>query len=687
MTDERVSELEEHRIDLTGLEIEEAILKAHLDYTKEEVDNKFTTIEVEKADKSTTFTKEEVDNKFTLIPKLLNTTDAGYIEYKVKSKNFEFGNTPNTFYEKANVKLINNELFASLGQNIVLPTMLDAIQVDNMTTTKAYNKAVVVIDNTTDDIYQAIQSVPLGTSLTNNLYFQTKTNLALQDIVTNRQHKTTKVTDIYTYRSINVWGTWNDYSNNDIMIGEGFSLVSGMKDTYEDSEYYYSLIGFVPRLNGGVYHPVLNEYGTNYSTFLNGGGQAFWYHSGLINVYINICDCFTIAPGTIGGNISSTFSARPDGKFYDKTYETGLNGLVDRRISADNLTEEQMIRMSDSILKENRDGYGIELIVIDTIVTSLTNTTDLDFSKTDSLSVGDVINLQLLETNTSKIYKDLTITYISHGTYISINKSINRIAGSTLVVTKSSNQCVQGEQLSIEVIGNPDNYPQLWKDRLTESKSLPFHPLLISDIGENLIPDGTNKSFKMGCKVIDDLGYVYSTDEGLNWNYFNDLPIINTTNSTAAVSWSENIAMFNYISDIDPIKKFTPLLTSYVDPKVFVSNDNNITKFADFTRVITGVTPTGDNNNSTEQRTLENIVPKGTYSHSVITLNTDTTSAAKWYRTITEKDNQILLQVHGEILESDGTDVGDNGKFDGINLNNVNDNTKILSAVLPFRSK
>lgn len=110
----------------------------------------------------------------------------------------------------------------------------------------------VLIDNVSvrlkDNVYQAKVSSVAGDLLSDITKFQVLSNLdGVQDIALVRKHKTTKAIDTYSYRSINSWN--ETHSNDDIMLGEGFSKVAGISDVYEDNDYEYIYVGHVARLN------------------------------------------------------------------------------------------------------------------------------------------------------------------------------------------------------------------------------------------------------------------------------------------------------------------------------------------------------------------------------------------------------------------------------------------------------
>ncbi|ENU5813938.1 hypothetical protein ACE34P_001490 [Vibrio fluvialis] len=108
-----------------------------------------------------------------------------------------------------------------------------------------------------------------------------------------------------------------------------------------NGECYFYVIAAVPRLNQGAYHPSLNPFGTkaHVKDVAGGQGSALWYAS-LARKPKTRANCFEIATynGSTGyardttGYIGQLGElGRPDGKFYDAIYDSGLNGIIDHR--------------------------------------------------------------------------------------------------------------------------------------------------------------------------------------------------------------------------------------------------------------------------------------------------------------------------------------------------------------------
>jgi hypothetical protein len=124
--------------------------------------------------------------------------------------------------------------------------------------------------------------------------------------------------------------------------GEGTAI-----NSYNGMAFFY-VMGTVPRLNQGAYHPKHNSSGT--ATFRKISASyhpRYWYEvnaTGTDTVggpVITSRDCFGRALGTSsngGGGSTGTLAydgnARPDGRFYDAIYASGAGGVNDYRMSA-----------------------------------------------------------------------------------------------------------------------------------------------------------------------------------------------------------------------------------------------------------------------------------------------------------------------------------------------------------------
>ncbi|MGR2851029.1 hypothetical protein ABMX68_05000 [Vibrio vulnificus] len=140
-----------------------------------------------------------------------------------------------------------------------------------------------------------------------------------------------------------------------------------------NNECYFMVMGTVPRLNQGAYHPCFNPMGTTLwrdSTGNHGGGS---WNSTFVGKPTTVVDCFFYYPadttpytkpgalayhGSIGRGTS-----RPDGKFYDAIYASGQGGVIDFRMSAwDMGSKEEAAKIFQKVV--NGTYRGLEKLVL-----------------------------------------------------------------------------------------------------------------------------------------------------------------------------------------------------------------------------------------------------------------------------------------------------------------------------------
>lgn len=94
----------------------------------------------------------------------------------------------------------------------------------------------------------------------------------------------------------------------------------------------FVLVGAVPRLNQGAYHPSLNPFGTGKWVISEASAVSrFWYDGDITVPKRTTKDAFVYG---IYGAIKNTVSGagRPDGKYHDAIYDSGMGGVIDHRL-------------------------------------------------------------------------------------------------------------------------------------------------------------------------------------------------------------------------------------------------------------------------------------------------------------------------------------------------------------------
>ncbi|AUR83581.1 coil containing protein [Vibrio phage 1.037.O._10N.261.52.F7] len=128
---------------------------------------------------------------------------------------------------------------------------------------------------------------------------------------------------------------------------------------YRGNCYAY-VVATVPRANQGAYHPDLNPWGcgkfANSSDGATVDGDDFWYEDLIGKMRpTTVKDCFPVhkyggvatsagvyakSNGDLSGSIAAGFSGHPDGIFYDGIEAGGLNGVIDRRLPAEEMQSQ-----------------------------------------------------------------------------------------------------------------------------------------------------------------------------------------------------------------------------------------------------------------------------------------------------------------------------------------------------------
>lgn len=239
-------------------------------------------------------------------------------------------------------------------------------------------------------------------------------------------------------------------------------------DSVDEGLYYNSSTGehalpiaTVKRLNQGAYHPLFNDRGcaTWWTDDLITSNTRSWYDS-LVTNDTSTISCFGGYAGLTRGQIG-TSSGRPDSKFYDAIY---ADQIQDLRLSA----------------------YK-------------------DFSVANTLQ-------HLISGEARGVEGDWHIDELPTTPYVRYTS-----ADYSGTVVSKSNGLNSGEMLHCDIIGDPANYPQAWKDALANGYSLFGTPLLRGEEGEDYIPDGVTTQ-KLSRKVSSLELILSSADSGVTWS-------------------------------------------------------------------------------------------------------------------------------------------------------------------------
>jgi hypothetical protein len=362
---------------------------------------------------------------------------------------------------------------------------------------------------------------------------------------------------------------------------------------------YAMPIALVQRRNQGAFHPLFNPHGCAFSNNTVNVDGSFWFVSQYALPPISTVNAFNYADtrsetgraqNVLSGSIAQAQSGRPDGKYYDAIY---ADDIIDLRNSAHDKPKAELLEdIKRSLISGEKrsdfDGDG----VWETVGFTGTSAPSIQFMLEDSTSIrladpfrakkadGSLVysvgdTLQVFITNgTDKAYfrgfvksYDGGNGYILKGNLITDGYStgLTWITTGTIYISKKSTHKQSGQKLHCDIIGDPANYPQAWKDALANGYTLMGTPLLVGENGEDLIPDGTSKAFKLSQKVKGSIPQcLYSTDNGVSWSVRSDFidsvgtvrfdSTLNTVidDTTNAIVAPNAITMVNYTTTDNP---------------------------------------------------------------------------------------------------------------------------------------
>jgi len=352
---------------------------------------------------------------------------------------------------------------------------------------------------------------------------------------------------------------------------------------YSKGDSIATPIGIWQTLNNGAYHPVYNPFGTAKYRIENVGYYS-WYQSSFPTTD-SISDLMLLASGTgtgfTGGDYTSGQSGRPDNKYSDIVYEDQFIPLLHSAEYDDETVEESRNRLIN-----NDKGVDCSIATYqgkndsgtDGLISIRKDSLPLDWTK-ESIPLGTKIQ-------TNRGFASYVNSYgAEDSTYIRLNMSTPiDVDGTEYVYIPILFPILSyGTKLSADVIGDPSNYPQDWKDVLVSSKPIVgLNPLLVGQDGSNYIPDNTLTYYTNSEKQIDDwLIYLTSDDSGISWG--DATSIANTRfdavgNNTFMTHAIGRIALLNYASKNPTLNLSEPLQIVSVDTQAVASNSHSIYK-------------------------------------------------------------------------------------------------------------
>lgn len=570
------------------------------------------------------------------------------VKYAIKiGNNFNTGHL-RVYRANGTTELVNSGVAVN-GAKIYTFTALDTTCRINITSVWTST----VIDNISvrrvSDTFRAKQNAPIGTALTNTVYFEDRTSIG----VTNQAlayHAYNTLTN--AYEGIKTEVLFSDVSKEDLLDNpswlarNGFSKVSQF--LYSKGSYNAGVSGQYTTLNKGLFHPLLNYMGTRKAS-----DDKYWYDTTVS--FTSVADCFNPTKLlTASGNVASGKSGRPTGDttlYYDVCYPSLYQDV--REYSKILNRDEVKLIIADK--EEN----GVDEVTyfgstsLSTNFCSLYSTTGSIAFYTKSgntlvvgnnvefylngtrytLYVSSIVSSSAFTGNPGSLNNTLFWTYLSNifgnnryitfgdllsagivyrrkdnGTYSSKWES-----ASTHISTKpilSSNTKLQPKAIS-----NPTHYSQIMKDRLVSGNGIVgLLPDLVDDTGASNLPNGSKTVFKLNGKFTTTHQVLKSTDSGVTWSLLaltTHYTVNTITNSIAFVTAPASTDII-LIADTDkclPYIQATPLPVIDVEPKVIATNSHNIYKGALIGNQVSGKIQVGNGTNGYESKMLENEFP------------------------------------------------------------------------------
>ncbi|HAS6390115.1 TPA: hypothetical protein I7251_13905 [Vibrio vulnificus] len=284
------------------------------------------------------------------------------------------------------------------------------------------------------------------------------------------------------------------------------------------NECYFYLLGTVPRLNQGAFHPSLNPMGAA-EWIKQGDILGQWYLRPDFTKDTLLCFTpVTSATGSVGkrdtGKIGST-SGRSDGRLYDAIYASGQGGVIDWRLPARDMGgKEEAAKVFQQVV--NGTYRGLEKLKRTWITPPIAQTPSYAATSIatkvgtqDLYKTGDVVSLYDITTN--QVLVTTVITGVRNGA-IDVRDTFSRLIGEAhIVVTTETNISVSSNFTQLNVLGSPLDI------LATLALAGGWGGTWI-----NNIPDGTTKQFAYSRKNISKVGdgtdAVTTTNRGGTWS-------------------------------------------------------------------------------------------------------------------------------------------------------------------------
>ena len=459
-----------------------------------------------------------------------------------------------------------------------------------------------------EDIYRATEDIPTLTSLT-DVRFETR------DYISNQVLAYRKSDGTLGYETLFVDATETDTAN-DVMTKNGWSKLS-------NGYYSKGLINATPMgawqtLNKGAYHPMFNAFGTARFWYDNSPSDTtFWYSSH--NLYgtstVNCFDYSTTLTIANGEYSLGSVTARPDSKYSNIIYK---DQWIDLRLEANAINpNEELLAIGSKAKSGQVDGVSglVGTIYVDASDTTSSSSGSLTyFDPGYDLSPSDANGTYIAGWEGSVVYGGVYYTnkrvYKATSTRFGIEVGVATLGSEAitgLTITKTLPILSSGSHLTTDLIGDPANYPQAMKDILASGKPLiGINPLLVSDTGVSLIPDGTSIEYKLGAKASNVIGSIFSDDAGVTLATSTAFDTADgISNSITSAIAAIRFYLVNYTAKNITTKQSDPKAVKVVGNYATGTNSHSVYKGNQL--VPTGKVNVGNGANGLESRLVENV--------------------------------------------------------------------------------
>lgn len=430
---------------------------------------------------------------------------------------------------------------------------------------------------------------------------------------------------VTTYRSITSHRTTTGYDRDAIATEHGYSKIQ--KGLYKTGDTYALLLGRVARRNQGAYHPEfnpegsrrLNEQHTGYWT------NSYWFADKKY-IPSNLEGYFQITTGdpekgedygafASSGNIYSGASkqGRPDQKPYDAIYADDFTPLyysaknvIDRQallfdsfnravagetfsgaeggiketefvngsyLDIFGISTEGISVTSDSIKYDTSNRYSYCVLSSKkfsvppkrkiTVKFTISEYTSGNLAVAGRATTGSAFYLTGAYANSAGEY-EIEYTVPENKQVIGLEFQNQSQEHTSLTFTnisvklESDADSARPQFLMVDIIGSLDAMPDEWK-----THGIPGNWLAVGEEGESLIPDGTEKNFKLSRKCLECYQVLRTTDKGVTWEDYTDrglgdgtwkTKLEGSTNSGNAALNADRCMMVFYRTNANPFE-------------------------------------------------------------------------------------------------------------------------------------